>query len=290
MSTSRFRDQIDHLARERNITSIDKIFAHVLDGAPLPANSCLLTFDDGLLDHRWNVLPALAERDLPATFFVSAATVDSREVLDVHKIQSILATGPCMNDVLEVINIAATTSLGSERWEYVRRRLISLANTNRFDSKGTALAKIFLQRGPEPARSHAIDVLFDRHVPMSASALAAELYLSRSDLQVLVASGMSIGGHGLGHPWLSTQEWEEQRQEVLASRDLLADLFGETPQRWAFAYPFGDYDATTLALLEEHGCTLGFTTSPEVSLQIDRPLRIPRLDCNDFMPTSPEFA
>ncbi len=277
-----FARQIDYLASTRHVVSIDQVIKHVLDGEPLPSDPCLLTFDDGLLDHRVTVLPLLAERDLPAVFFVSAGTVDGREVLDVHKVQSILATEPDVHDLAGLIAEVAAAALGGEAWARARRSLADLAMTNRFDDEETAFVKMFLQRGPEPARSQATDLLFESYVPISVPALAAELYLSRSDVRALLAGGMAIGGHGLGHPWLSTLDRDGQRTEISGSRDLLADILGGTPDRWTFAYPFGDYDAGTLALLAEYGCALAFSTAPAIARRIADPLRIPRLDCNDI--------
>src|SRR5262249_32703575 len=76
--------------------------------------------------------------------------------------------------------------------------------------------------------------------------------------------GVEIGAHTARHPILARASADEQRAEIVESRDALARWIGK-PVR-AFAYPNGqpgvDYDATTTTILGELGFDFGFTMRP----------------------------
>ena len=95
---------------------------------------------------------------------------------------------------------------------------------------------------------------------------------------------MEIGVHGAEHVWLETLTADEQRREIERTRHFLADVHGGPPVDWAMCYPFGSYDATTIALLREAGCAIGLTTRVAVADSLARPLELPRLDTNDLPP------
>jgi len=259
-----FVRQVDRLAREHPVRGV----ADVLAGSALPPDAVLLTFDDGLRDHVEHVLPLLVAKGLPATFFVPAGVLDGR-VLPVHRIQAVLAATADHASMLPVL----ADAVGRDAAGGLRARF---GAATRFDHGATALLKGFLQRGPRPQRDDALAVLYERYVGVDEATLAGELYLSRADLHRLVAAGMTIGGHGLDHEWLSTLDAAAQEREIAASRALATRFH----QPWTFAYPYGDYDATSLALLEAYGCALAFTTEPAPA-SLDRPLELARLDCVD---------
>lgn len=45
----------------------------------------------------------------------------------------------------------------------------------------------------------------------------------------------------------------------------------------SFAYPYGDYSSRVVETVREQGFQAAVTTSPSVEVDLDRPLRLPRL-------------
>ena len=75
---NKFEDQIRFLVKSKyNVISLKVLQNHLFDGAFLPKNSVLITFDDGdvsVLDHG---LPILRKYDLPSVMFVITGLIDS---------------------------------------------------------------------------------------------------------------------------------------------------------------------------------------------------------------------
>ena len=57
----------------------------------LPKRACLLTFDDGYIDHYKYVFPILHGKNLGALFFLPKHSFLDRKILEVNKIQFVLA-------------------------------------------------------------------------------------------------------------------------------------------------------------------------------------------------------
>lgn len=80
------------------------------------------------------------------------------------------------------------------------------------------------------------------------------LRLSASEL-VPVFSGFTVANHSVSHPWplrITAAEW---RAEVFDGRKRLQDLFGQPVL--GFAYPYGQYDEATAAVVAEAGHVYG---------------------------------
>ena len=73
-----FDGQLDYITRHYRVCDTRAVLAAARGEGPLPPNACLLTFDDGLLDHFTTVFPRLVERGLPGSFYVPVAAVESR--------------------------------------------------------------------------------------------------------------------------------------------------------------------------------------------------------------------
>src|SRR5206468_139537 len=142
----------------------------------LPPNACLLTFDDGFLDHFTTVLPRLVARGLTAGFYPPAAAVEGRRLLDTHKIQLILAacddTGKLARRLLDLID-AGRGDDGTPSGEALWRQH---AVASRFDGPEVIFVKRVLQRGlPEALRSALAQRLLEEYIGVDEATLAHEL-------------------------------------------------------------------------------------------------------------------
>lgn len=74
---SDFKRRLIFLKNKFNIISFDEYLAAGEDRRPLAPNSCILTFDDGDLEHYTKVYPLLKKLKIPATFFIPTGYISN---------------------------------------------------------------------------------------------------------------------------------------------------------------------------------------------------------------------
>ena len=284
LSIERFWRQLDYIqARYTPIAAEDLLEALASPNKDLPPNPILLTFDDGYSDHFTNVFPALDARGILGCFFPSVQAVTEHTVLDVNKIQFVLASvldaGALVDQVF--------SSLAEFRSEHALKTrdayLLAAAGENRYDTRQVTVLKRLLQRElPEPVRAEIVRRMFAEHVTVDEAAFACELYMSMDQIACLRRHGMHIGGHGYAHAWLNHISPEAQVLEVDRSLEFLQKL-GIRADEWTMCYPCGGYNDSLLQILRDRHCRLGFTVEARVAdLDLDNPLTLPRVDTNDL--------
>lgn len=274
-TVAEFEAQLDHVVHEYTVVRLEGV-----RGGEFPQNGCLLTFDDGLREHLDTVAPALERRGLVGIFCAPAQPVLERSVLDVQKTQFLLASSGDHAALGEQILELA------QDWDVGREDELRARNTppHRFDPPETVFVKRVLQDGlPEEPRRAILDRLFAEMVTDDEAAFADELYLTIDDCRELVRRGHDLAGHGYEHRRMALLDETAQRREVGRTRDFLAQVTGEEPRDWAFCYPYGSRNATTLQLLGSAGCAFGLTTDVGLADMTTPPLELPRVDTNDLL-------
>ena len=82
--------------------------------------------------------------------------------------------------------------------------------------------------------------------------------MSRERVCELESAGMEIGSHGWRHVPFPSLSSRQQLEEMIRSKHELEDLLGRPVE--GFAFPFGQYTAESLGLLERAGYRYGCTT------------------------------
>src|ERR1044071_2595289 len=90
MTTRVFEDQLDELAKLHVFVTWPDVRLALQGDQPLPRSACLLTFDDGVIDHYVNVFRILGARELSGLFF-ALDRCESDELVLAHKIHFLLA-------------------------------------------------------------------------------------------------------------------------------------------------------------------------------------------------------
>jgi peptidoglycan/xylan/chitin deacetylase (PgdA/CDA1 family) len=281
LDAAAFRDQLSYLRAHYTPVGLFDLVEAATGSAPLPPRPVVLTFDDGYAGHFDLACPPLLDTHTPAAFFpVAASTLDGR-VLDVNKIQLLLAAGR-LETMISAIDAAIDREAagGGKSHEHYRARFW---RPSRWDPPEVVYVKRLLQHAlPEPVRRTLVDDLFSRLVSADESAVAAELYLTPDQIREMRRAGMIIGAHGDRHVRLSTLSREAQASEIDGALRVL-DAAGAARRPFAFCYANGDYNVESLELLHARECSIALTTRPEVAeVARDTLLTLPRLDTNDL--------
>jgi crotonobetainyl-CoA:carnitine CoA-transferase CaiB-like acyl-CoA transferase len=232
-------------------------------------------------EHSRDVFPFLQDRKIPAVFFPAASSLIDRHVLDVNKIQFVLAAAPSEEALVEIIDMAveraaerkdvrALSDYRSDGWKPVR-----------YDSPATSYIKCMLQ-GVLPAdiRATLLDGLFTRFVSSDEKAFAEELYFTTEEAREMARGGATIGCHADRHVTLTSMPREGQAREIDGSLRVLEQIgLPRTPL--FFSYAKGAYDSDSVDLLRARGCSLAVTNTPDIAtLSPETMLSLPRLDAN----------
>ena len=278
-----FREQLGYIRRHYTLVSAAEVMQSIVEGAPLPPRSVLLTFDDGYRCHHRYVLPLLERQSVPALFFPVASSMLDRCVLDVNKIQCIVAATRDPSELVSAVERAIDSARVDSDVPSADRLRARYWTRSRWDPEPVVYVKRLLQHAlPDAIRRPLLDDLFANRVSADERSFADELYMTADEVRQLRARGMSVGAHGDRHLRLSTLGGEEQAREIDGALRVL-DAVGAARDRFAYCYANGDHDDRSIALLRARGCLVAFTTRPDLArvTQADA-LALPRLDTNDL--------
>ena len=271
-----FAAQLDDLESTGTIVGWPQVAAALSGGPQLPADAILLTFDDGHDDHHRYVLPMLAERGLPGTFFILAR--DPSEGLTVaHRIHVLLGLMSATE-----LRDAVFDALGpADRMGYLQAELDHAVDP--FDDPVDDV-KWVLQRDLIDVAGPVLSRMVEELVGPEAD-VAAALHLDARQVRELHAAGMTLGGHTHGHRWMDWLPREESEREIAASRVQLAAL---GPARgWPFAYPYGAAPPDPATLLRPAGFPAAFVATG--TSRSDR-YRLGRVDADSLGPRPSQWT
>jgi peptidoglycan/xylan/chitin deacetylase (PgdA/CDA1 family) len=275
-----FRGQLAYIQAHYSVVPILAIADAVEAGGALPDRPAVLTFDDGYAGHYREAYRALREARVSGAFFPVAASALDGQVLDVNRIQLILAASPDADALVARIERTVDEHVagGGPTRESYRRQWWG---PSRWDVAPVAYVKRMLQYAlPESSRRPLVDDLFRRLVSADERSIAAELYMSPEQIREMRDGGMTIGAHGGRHVRLSTLTPPAQAAEIDDGLRVL-DAAGTPRHGFAYCYANGDHDDTSVAILRERGCRIAVTTQPGLARTAAAALlTLPRLDTN----------
>jgi peptidoglycan/xylan/chitin deacetylase (PgdA/CDA1 family) len=102
----------------------------------------------------------------------------------------------------------------------------------------------------------------------------ADPLMSESQIKEWLSAGHWIGAHTCTHPRLSLLSRDQAKEEIVASKKKLEDRFGLPVEH--FAYPYGDYNQTTVELVREAGFKSAVTMHRGVNFPDSPPFELRR--------------
>ena len=276
-----FNEQLIYLKRHYTFIKVEELIDIITNNLALPKNICILTFDDGYIDHFQNVLPILEKYNLQGLFYPPINAIFDNIVLDVNKIHFILSkmnVQTIIKDIFEQINIFRQNELLDSNEFYYNK----FAHASRYDDKNIIFIKRILQHGlPDYIRKSITNKLFNKYVTADETSFANELYMTKDHLTYLISRGMHIGSHGLNHIWLGNVNYDIQNFEIQQSKSKLLSI-GVNADYLTISYPYGSYNKDTIKISGDSNFKLGFTTEVNTADLSNNFLSLPRLNTNDI--------
>jgi len=281
---SHFSEQVAYLQKYYTFVTVADLNSALRRETNLPVNACLLTFDDGYIDHYTTVFPILEEAGIQGCFFPPAKPVLSNSVLNVNKIHFTLAAA---NEKMEALINDVKMSLDRYRSEFKLKSndyyFSKLTIGNRFDSREVIFIKRLLQVELQEDVSNLIcNELFQKYVTFDEITFAKEIYMDVNQLKCMSRNGMYVGSHGYNHCLLDTLSPEQQELEIDESLKFLK-LVNAPTEDWIMCYPYGAYNESLIEILKKKGCSIGLTTQVGIAnLFENNAYALERLDTNDL--------
>lgn len=231
LSEAEFEKQLVLLKKNCRVLSLKQL----MNGGYGKTEFCIaLTFDDGLANNLYSVLPLLEKHEIPATFFVTSAPENG--------------TGILWPDFLDLASFAFSGDLriGSQKFVKKGRRYYSASN-------GKSLSQICIEQGPE----------FCSEMIEAFPAIAADFkkeneneacwrLLNREEIARLAASPfVTIGSHGQTHSSLVHLSPAQAEAELKHSKQWLEAVVSYEID--TFAYPFGHYNKELIEIAKRCG-------------------------------------
>jgi peptidoglycan/xylan/chitin deacetylase (PgdA/CDA1 family) len=222
----------------------------------LPSNAACITFDDGYADNLTVAAPILAGHRVPATFFIATGFLDGGRMWNDTVIEAVrLAPGPRLD----------LSALGLGEWRCA----------NASEKIATIRGLLARLKYLEPAARLALTNRIADRVGLAAK---SNLMMTSGQVRALRGMGMSIGGHTVTHPILTSLPEEDARREIVDGCARLTEITQERPR--VFAYPNGkpgqDYDATHVRQVREMGFDGAVSTSWGVARHDSDRFQLPR--------------
>tara|TARA_B100000900_G_scaffold79224_1_gene63682 strand:- start:15522 stop:16460 length:939 start_codon:yes stop_codon:yes gene_type:complete len=280
-SIKTFKKQLNYFKNKYNVLT-PKNFLDVINGQiKLKKNSCLLTFDDGYVEHFTTVLPELKKRNISAIFFAPAEAISKRKLADVNKIQLILSV---IKDKKKLL-IEIETYLQKKKFKFnlknLEKKFIKKFN-KRHDDEETKKIKFLLQVAlPLNIRRKICETLFRKYVSKNEKSISKKIYMTLNQLKILKQNGMQIGGHGYHHLRMNLLDKNKQEQEIKKTVRFLK-IFNKDKNDLIMCYPHGAYNLSTIKLLKKYNFKCAFTSNKGYSdIKESYLFKLNRFDTND---------
>jgi peptidoglycan/xylan/chitin deacetylase (PgdA/CDA1 family) len=246
-----FRAQINWLCDHTHILTLQALIDRAQNDSLGQEPTVLITFDDGYRDNFEVALPILAERNVPATFFIPTAFLDTPQLPWWDHVAYIIKCTPVRHLTLKHSFDGTMPPLE-----------IDIEATPR----AVAIAMII----------HALldDTIDDEHrfldelatlaeVVVDAESLGRSLFMSWDQVRQLpeLEAKHTIGSHSHTHSNLARLDEDSQRRELTISKQILETRAGCEIK--ALAYPYGwpgTYTSRTKAIASQAGYQLAFAS------------------------------
>lgn len=239
MDINYFEQQIGTLKRKFNIASMSELIDCKKKGNQLPANSVIITIDDGYSDFYDIAFPVLKKYQVPAILYATHNFVDGTSWMWPDKIEYIVhTTSKSLYSLNENgINIQAIFNSDSDRsqaWNDIADYCLTLSE----QQKNEYINQL----------SQELDVNIPETAPDQYRAV------SWDNIKEMSVHGIEIGGHTMTHPKLTQAAETDLDVEIAKSRELLQSATQQEIN--SFAYPNGtrqDFDDNIKQKVREAG-------------------------------------
>jgi len=274
VSPAHFDKQLNHLREQYHVLTVDEFNHHLQNHIRFPKNAVVITFDDGYADNLIQAVPVLEKYNMQALFYVATGTLGTSKEFWWDAIERIVLRNeiqPVEKEFFLSDNRYDLSNLNKEKRQSLYENLLPVLRRMRSVQREQKISELGLIFHSENGRESHRAMTFDELRKMYASNAAF------------------IGAHTHLHPSLGSLDYEAQREEIMASKEILESELGIEIKH--FSYPFGtifDYNADTFRIVRDLQFDLVAANYPEAVSRVSNKHAFPRFLVRDW--DEKEFA
>ena len=218
-TTKEFIHDLDFFLRHYKPIGIPEFLDSINNDRPLPGNSFLLSFDDGLREFHDVAAPILRRKGIPAVCFLNSGFIDNTDLFYRYKASLLIDRLQNGNDIT-----GKQKSLGNWFGEYHLS----------FTSDCLGLLKVSY------ANRHILDELaLQLNIHFDEFLQTHRPYLDSTQVRELIQQGFTFGAHSIDHPEYRFLAEEEQIRQTAESIRAITEKFSIKDK--LFSFPFTDH-------------------------------------------------
>lgn len=252
---AKFERLLDHTLRSFKVLPLNEAVSRLAAGT-LPRMAACITFDDGYADWMTGVVPALASRDLHATFFITTGQFDGAPLWHERIHMAVRRLPDGVFNLGEPFIPPCVLSERVHRQELIQR----------------------LERDLKYLTLEKREQLLQRLEAQAGSAANLVPTMTMQQLRDLHSQGFGIGAHTTLHPILNYCSNEQIDDEIGGARERIEGIIGGTIEGFAYpnGRPFADFSRLHVDAVKRAGYKFAVTTHWGASTQVTSPFQIPR--------------
>lgn len=247
LPASRFAWQMEWLRRHYRVLPLQRVLAAMQTGSPLPDNTAVVTFDDGLQNTCTRAFPTLKRLGIPATVFLTTAYVGTGKLPTSSRIFLALRSSRLRRLDLRDHGLKDFQFDTMAQRDAVADEVRSYAKNIAFEAKLALLNDLEARLEVDPAR-----------YPEYADEFRM---MSWQQVKLMQQSGLiNFGAHGSRHEILSRLPHDVMRSEIVDSCEEVRRQLGI--EHVTFAYPNGrrqDFPPEAKQMLQEASASCGLS-------------------------------
>lgn len=264
---SKFLEQIHLFKKRYTIINLNDAIEYLQKRKRYKKCPCVITFDDGYIDHYKNVFPILQRNNVPATFFIIGDCIaGTKKIRWLDKYYYILH-----NAKLKYGNNKLNERIDHFCGYYDKK-----------DSKKLSpeTLKIYLRFSLE--KDNILDDLGNfLKITLNIEELNQNLYISKKHISEMLGQKITFGAHTMSHYDLHHIPIKDVDQEIINSGRMVRKITKE--KIIPFAYPFGGkttYNKKIINILKDNNFSCACTSVPGFNTTSTSQFELKRFDAN----------
>jgi peptidoglycan/xylan/chitin deacetylase (PgdA/CDA1 family) len=282
-----FAQHLEILSKRVNPLPLQQLNQEMEEGKSLH-RSIAITFDDGYIDNLQAAKPLLEQFDIPATVFVASGYTGQEREFWWDELERLFLQPGTLPETLKLTIEGHSYQWGLGTDAHYSKKAFQRDRTWQAERQPPPSIRHSLYRSiwkllqplPENERRQILDELLT-WADTKPQGRATHRPLTQAEVLALEEGNLiEVGGHTVMHPFLSALSVASQKQEIQQGKIHLEQILGHPVK--SFAYPYGDYTADTITVVQDTGFTCACSTNKgNVRQQSDR-FQLPRVGVQDW--------